>query len=467
MRMQSFVWGTDGSVHIKNKVIGRNNRGRYYKKYDAVQSADWVKEAVVYELFARTFTKEGFNGIRRKLPYLKDLGVNTLWLMPIHNIGKLKRKGRLGSPYSVLDYYSVNHEFGTKADFKKLVDTAHKTGMRVIVDWVANHSSWDHKLIKSRPDFYTKDKAGRIISPMPGWSDVADFNYGNPAMRAYMRKALVYWVKEFGIDGYRMDTAAIVPLDFWRNVRRDLLKIKKDILLLAESDEEIHHVGAFDLTYEGAIRNVIKKIADGSKGQYDFFRAWVGQKYSFPKRALRLHWLENHDQPHALQHYGDTVIYPASAILLTLEGPVMLLMGQEFGDVKWRNNNSLFDPLQLSWDRFDKKLFAHYRSLCRLRGKYKALSRGTLHIIENDNKRVVSYLRKSGKEMFLVLVSLSPKKTEVVFNPRHLSRFGLDKKIGMDAVFPAPENDVMDRLKGQTVELKPYGSRIFRVAAGK
>src|SRR5499433_3860271 len=181
----------------------------------------WIRDAVVYEVFPRAFSKEGsFNGITAKLDQLKNLGVTILWLMPIHQIGQEKKKGSIGSPYAVRDYYSINPDYGTKDDLHRLINEAHRRGLKVIIDIVANHTSWDSVMMKD-PEFYKHDAQGKIIWPYD-WTDVAWLNYQNPKLREYMLKVFEYWIREFDVDGFRCDVAGEVPVDFWESTRTQL-----------------------------------------------------------------------------------------------------------------------------------------------------------------------------------------------------------------------------------------------------
>jgi len=184
---------------------------------------EWTKDKVIYEINVRQYSKEGkFEAVKKDLPRLKELGVGILWFMPIYPIGELNRKGSLGSYYSIQNYTAINPEFGTIEDFKEIVEEAHKLGMYVIIDWVANHTAWDHVWTKSHPDFYTRDSLGNIVSPVEDWSDVADLNYDNPNMRQAMIDDMKFWLNEANIDGFRCDVAMMVPTEFWNEARKQL-----------------------------------------------------------------------------------------------------------------------------------------------------------------------------------------------------------------------------------------------------
>src|SRR6266404_5994712 len=220
-----------------------------YSKLSSRPSPDWVRDGVIYEIFPRVFSPKGdFNGVTARLDQLKDLGVNILWLMPIHPVGRLKAKGTIGSPYAVKDYFAINQDYGTAADLKRLVSEAHKRGLKVIIDIVANHTSWDSVMMKT-PAFYTHDASGKIIPPMPDWSDVADLNYDNAPLRRYMIDMLKYWIREFDLDGFRCDAAGMVPTDFWEQARTELDALKPGLLMLAEWDNPALMARAFDVDY--------------------------------------------------------------------------------------------------------------------------------------------------------------------------------------------------------------------------
>ena len=230
----------------------------------------WIRDAVVYELYPRAFSAEGtFNGVTARLDELKDLGVDVLWLMPIHPIGEKLRKGTLGSPYAVRDYYGINPEYGSAADLKRLVAAAHQRGLKVILDVVINHSAWDNVLITQHPEFYKHDDAGQIIPPVKEWTDVAGFNYANPKLREYMIAMLRHWVTDFEVDGFRCDVASMVPVDFWEQARVELEKAKPAILMLAEASQPDLLLKAFDLDYSwplhARLNDVLLRCAPASE----------------------------------------------------------------------------------------------------------------------------------------------------------------------------------------------------------
>ena len=230
--------------------------------YSTIEHPEWSKDAVLYQINTRQFTPEGtFRAAERELPRLKELGVDILWLMPIHPIGEKNRKGTLGSPYSVRDYYEVNPEFGTKEDLKSFVDAAHAQGFHVILDLVANHTAWDNALAEQHPDWYEKDWKGDFRpTPWWDWSDVIDLDWSKPGVRKHVGEAMEYWVREFDIDGYRADVAGYVPLDFWEAERQRLDAIRP-VFMLAEWKTPEMTRQAFDAVYAWEWHETIKEIA--------------------------------------------------------------------------------------------------------------------------------------------------------------------------------------------------------------
>ena len=210
---------------------------------------EWSKNTGIYEVNVRQFSEEGsFDQVTKYLPEIKAMGIDLIWLMPIHKIGEKNRKGGMGSYYSISDYKSVNPEFGSEVDFQELVDRAHELGMYVILDWVANHTAWDHHWTETNSDFYEKNESGEFIPPVADWTDVIALDYGSNEMRLAMIDALEYWVREFNVDGYRCDVAEEVPIDFWNDARAALNQIKP-VFMLAEGQRPEFHEKAFEMTY--------------------------------------------------------------------------------------------------------------------------------------------------------------------------------------------------------------------------
>ncbi|NPV52932.1 MAG: DUF3459 domain-containing protein [Firmicutes bacterium] len=387
----------DGEVHLEAPAEGMSA----YSRFEAVDSPAWVNDAVIYEIFPRVFSQDGtLEAIRARLPELASLGVNCIWLMPIHRIGTVGRKGILGSPYAIYDYYSIDPGYGTAADLRALVQTAHANGMRVIMDMVANHTANDCPLTKEHPDWYSRDGYGVIRSPGFGWDDVAQLDYGSSELRDYMVEVMRYWVREFNIDGYRCDVAALVPLDFWKRVRAELREIKQDIMLLAESHEPAHNLHAFDLTYEESLPALLSDVIRGVSPARSIREMLERQRLEFPRNSLRLRYLENHDQMRIQARLGDESGDEhagrggrlAAVLLLTLDGVPLIYNGQEIGE---RERPDLFDPFKIRWDRGDHELRGFYRDLLSIRRASPALRRGDLKFIDIEyDDKCLAYVRQ-------------------------------------------------------------------------
>ena len=261
-----------------------------------VKHPKWSKDAVIYEVNIRQHTPEGtFNAFAKDVPRLKRMGIDILWLMPIHPIGEKNRKGTLGSYYAIRDYKGINPEFGTEEDFRNLVRTAHDNGMKLIIDWVANHTAWDHLWTETHPEFYTRSEDGGFIPPVADWEDVIDLNYDNAELRAAMIDALKYWVSEFDIDGYRRDVAGMVPTDFWNNVRKELDAIKA-VFMLAEGEEVELHEKAFDMSYSWELMHLMRKVASGEESTEAIKDMYKRDFERYPHGYYKMNIITNHDE---------------------------------------------------------------------------------------------------------------------------------------------------------------------------
>jgi len=375
---------------------------------------DWSYNKAIYEVNVRQYSEEGnFKAFEKHLPQLKELGADILWFMPINPIGEKNRKGTLGSYYSVKNYKEVNPEFGSLDEFKSMVNMIHKMGMYVIIDWVANHTAWDNPWIDEHPDFYTKDSLGKIISPNPDWTDVADLNYENKELWSAMIDALKFWVDECDIDGYRCDVAGMVPIEFWIEARTELEKTKK-LFMLAEWDTpEIHR--AFDMSYDWDLYKTLNGIARGEKTVQDLINHLEKDKQQYPVNAFRMQFTSNHDE----NSWNGTVFERLGGgaetfAVLTCLVPDMPLVytGQEAGNTK---RLSFFEKDPVEWK--DYKLFDIYSKLFHLKINNKALRNGEpggglVFIKTTDEKNIFAFSRSAEGDKILAVFNLSKNTIE-------------------------------------------------------
>jgi cyclomaltodextrinase / maltogenic alpha-amylase / neopullulanase len=373
-------------------------------------SPAWLRDAVIYEVFPRAFSARGdFDGVTAQLDRLKALGVTVVWLMPIHPVGKEKSKGTLGSPYAVRDYDAINPEYGTAEDLKELVAAAHRRDIKVFIDVVANHTSWDSTLMK-HPDWYRHDASGRIVPPNPDWVDVAQLDYSNPALRDYMRGMLVRWLRDYGLDGFRCDYAAGVPRDFWESVRPELDKVRPNLAFLAEADDPLLLQRAFDVDYAWDFYHVVSDALAGRVPASAIRTAWERAEALYPRGALRLRFSDNHDQLRATGQAGLAAALAASALMFTLDGVPLLYNGMETGDTTESAAPALFERMPIAWQMAERRpqVEGYYRGLAALRRGHAAFTRGGVRWLGNsDEGRVLSFERSSGGETLVVAINLS------------------------------------------------------------
>lgn len=389
-----------------------SDMSRYHPQpYVRLQHPEWSKNATIYQINTRQFTPEGtFAAAQAQLPRLKSLGITIVWLMPIHEIGVHNRKGTLGSPYSVKDYYSVNHEFGTVDDLKRFVNAAHDLGLYVILDWVANHTAWDNVLTFDHPDWYVRDWKGDFRpTPWWDWEDIIDLDYSLPAVRHYMTEAMRYWISEVGVDGYRCDVAGFVPTDFWNNVRKELEEIKP-VFLLAEWESYDLHAEAFDMTYAWSWYDAVHNIALGTADVNSLYVYYSWNEKAFPADIMRMTFVSNHDknawEGTEFENFGDAL---EAAIVLSVVGEGMPLMynGQEAGNAK---RLEFFEKDPIVWR--EHALGDLYARLFALKHANTALwnARWGARMIRVPNSqptKVLSFVRQNDRDKVFVVINFS------------------------------------------------------------
>ena len=399
----------------------------------------WAYNATIYEVNVRQYTEQGtFKAFQEHLPRLKKLGVDILWLMPINPIGEKNRKGTLGSYYSVKDYKAINPEFGSKEDFKSLVDEIHKLGMYVIVDWVANHTSWDNPWVTDHPDFYTKDSLGNFVPPVADWADVIDLNYDNRELWKEMIDALKYWVEEFNIDGYRCDVAGMIPIEFWNDVRSELDKLKPVFMLAEWSTPEMHDK-AFDMTYDWDLYKLMNGIYKGEKGPSDLKMHILKDQQLYPDYAFRMQFTSNHDENTwngtEFERLGEAAEMFA-VFTSVIPGMPLIYSGQE---AAFNKRLDFFEKDLIVWNESDfTKL---YFKLNSIKSDNKALRNGNKggsidFIDQNNQENVLALIRSNGEDKVLALFNMSSKETQGNINSHLINGnyydFATDKPVELD-----------------------------------
>ncbi len=418
-------------------VIGCKNESKSTETETPKEIAAFAPEveenAVIYEVNIRQYSPEGtFNAFTKDIPQLKELGVKIIWVMPIFPISQTKRKATggddskfasempaaeqhkyLGSYYAVSDFKKVNLEFGTIEDFRNLVETAHDNGMYVILDWVPNHTGWDHVWIKEHPEFYTKNAKGEIIDPINpetgkswGWSDVADLNYDNKELRKEMTSDMLHWIKNENIDGFRCDVAGNVPLDFWQQAIPQLRR-EKNIFMLAEAWEpELLKDGLFDMAYGWEAHHTMNRIAQGKNTvkEWDAYIKKVNKDYEADD--ILMNFVDNHDE----NSWNGTIKgrlgkgeEAMTALSYVMPGMPLIYSGNEYGlnhSLKFFEKDSIPKTKGKDWELRAK--------LGKLKAENPALNGGKnkakySRIKTDDETNILAFIReKNGKKVVYI-----------------------------------------------------------------
>lgn len=407
-----LIFSSLGNINVSASSSLIQSKDKLHKGESIPLTPDWAKNAVIYELNTRQFSKEGtFNAIEPRVDELKDLGVSIIWFMPIHPIGEKNRKGSLGSYYSVKDYYGINPEFGTMEDFRRLVGQIHDAGMRVIIDLVANHTAWDNPLIEQHPEWYTRDRSGKIVPPVADWSDVADLNYENREVWDYMIEMMEFWVRDVGIDGYRCDVAEMVPMEFWIEVR-DSLDAIKPVFMLAEGESPKLHVSGFDMTYSFALHHLLNDIARGDDSPKQIDKMLRYESKNYPPGSMRMRFTSSHDEnswkKSAITRMGKGGAKIGAILCFTLPGNPMIYSGQEVGNER---SLSFFEKDPIEWRKSEFRPF--YQKLSHLFKNSQALFQGDIKKFASDNDdQIYAFSRSFENETVVVVVNFSSKPFE-------------------------------------------------------
>jgi alpha-amylase len=415
-------------------------------------SDEALENAIIYEANIRQYSVEGtFNKFTEDIPKLKELGVKIIWVMPIYPISTTKSKGTLGSYYAISDYTKVNPEFGNLDDVKTLVKTAHENGMYVILDWVANHTGWDHVWLKEHPEYYTKNEEGEITHTVgTDWTDVADLNYNNLEMRAEMLEDMKYWLKEADVDGFRCDVAGMVPTDFWEHTVAELKKVKP-VFMLAEAWEPELMKNAFDMGYSWDTHHRMNHIAKGEENVKNWDARMTQIDTMYAKDNILMNFVTNHDE----NSWNGTVkerMGDASELMLALSycapGMPLIYSGQEYD----MNKRLLF----FEKDTIIKtkgKVWPILEQLGKLKNSYKALNGGKnpasyTKINSSNDQNILIFTREKEGQKLTFMGNLSNKEVNFAF-----------KKEGESTNYFTNEKTLFSGDSKQT--FKPWEYKIF------
>ena len=360
-------------------------------------------DIIMYEVNLRAFSSTGdIQGIIHRLNQIKSLGVNVIWLMPIHPIGLINS---VNSPYSVKNYLEVSSEYGTMDDLKTLISQAHKKGIAVILDWVANHTAWDNPWISNK-EWYTQDGNGNIISP-PGtnWMDVADLNYNNLEMRLKMIEAMEYWITTADIDGFRCDAADMVPFDFWKQAIDSFAGfIEKDLILLAEGARNDHFTAGFDMNFSWDFYSRLKEVFNGTSPPGVLYAIHNSNYNNMPAGKQKLRFTTNHDEsawdatPMVLFN-GKSGALAASVITIFLDGVPLIYNGQEVGVVE---NIPFFSNSPINWS-LNPDMLEEYKEILNFYSSSEVVK--TSELTTYDHSSIVVFTLGSGQDIVLVIVN--------------------------------------------------------------
>lgn len=430
-----------------------------------------AENAVIYEANIRQYSPEGtFEAFTKDIPELKKLGVKVIWVMPIQPISMTKRKatdGRivteiqdekerakyLGSYYSISDYRGINPDMGTKSDFKDLVQTAHDNGIYVILDWVANHTGWDHPWIQTHPEYYHKNKDGEVTDPLNpetgeswGWTDVAHLDYSNPELHEVMKEEMMYWVKDLNIDGFRCDVADNVPTSFWEFAVPKLRQEKPLFMLMESNKEYLLKNNLFDMGYGWEAHHVMNDINKGTKSVADLDSVFAKIKKDYPSTAYFMNFTSNHDENSwngtEYDRMGDGV-EAFTALIYTMPGMPLIYTGQEY---ELKHKLKFFEKDSIP--KTKGKMFALYEKLGALKNNNPAL---------NGAKKAAAFQRIHTTSDTLIMAFSREHKSDKVIYIGNLSKANAVFTLPLEGTFTNYlTNEKVTFTKGQQHTLKPY-----------
>ncbi len=433
----SFIAGVASLFSIGCNKKADNATPKRDSTYTTVNQPEWSRNAVIYEVNLRQYTPSAsIKEFGTHLPRLKELGVDILWFMPIHPISEVNRKGELGSYYAVKDYKAFNPEFGTIEEFKEVVDSAHAMGMKVILDWVPNHTGCDNAWVTEHPEWYTKNEKGEMFGPFD-WTDVYELNYDNQEMRNAMIDALKFWLTDINVDGFRCDVAGEVPTDFWDEARPQLDAVKPELFMLAEASKPELQKHAFNMGYNWPMKDLFSEIA-ATSGQYTFKKdgepmrtfpekyaiaidsLLTDQAANYPKDSYLMNMITNHDlnswEGTEFERLGN--LQKAFAVLsYTLPGMPLIYTGQETG------LNRAFEFFKKDeapqWEPRNE-YFTFYQKLNELKHTQEALyageAGGKMKRYPTQSHSLYAFSREKGDSKVFVVVNLGEHADYISFS---------------------------------------------------
>ena len=391
-------------------------------KQDNTIHAEWSYSAVLYEMNVRQLTPEGtLKAAEQRLEFLHNLGIDAIWLMPIYPIGEVNRKGKLGSYYSIRDYKAINPEFGTMEDFDSFVSKAHSLDMKVLLDWVANHTARDAKWLKSKPaGWYEREADGTAKVPWD-WTDTAKLNYANRDVWRGQIEAMRFWIEKHNIDGFRCDMAMLVPIEFWQEAAKVLHAIKPDVFMLAEAEELNLFDRAFDMGYAWEIHHMMCDIAKGGRRVWDLRNTMYADRERYPSWAMRMMFTSNHDENSwsgsEFTRFGDSLEVMTALTFLWESAMPLIYTGQEIG---YDHSFQFFDKDHIP-EYKENNHTAFYRKLIDLKHSQKALQAGerggrVIEIENNAKDCLMTFIREKDDSRVYAIMNLSPYTIHANFN---------------------------------------------------
>lgn len=433
----------------------------------------WSRDRTLYQVNVRQFTPEGtFRALGAHLPRLRELGVGILWLLPIHPIGRVGRKGTLGSYYAIRDYRAINPEHGSVRDFDSLVRRAHQLDMKLLLDWVANHTAWDHPWLRHHPEHYRRGEQSEVLSPVPGWTDVAQLEFGPdaglPPPRSHARalweemiSSMEHWIQRHDIDGFRCDVASFVPLRFWQEARRRLGR-RKELFWLAESDEARMHDRAFHATYGWTLQRGLREVAAERINATELERRLVRDLRAYPEDAFRMQMTSNHDvnswDGTEFQTLGAVGARAGAVLSFLFPGIPSIYSGQEAGNPR---RLAFFEKDEIAWR--PHRAADLYARLISLRRRCPLLWSGSagapLRFLKSGDSSVLAFVREDERGSLLAVFRLANGDGAITLSPR--PRHSMTHMFGTDRARARSEDgfpiEISARPSKVQIHLGPWG----------